>query len=73
MTSAPGRGIEPLFTDSKSAVLPLDDPGIARAVAQGFMSDWQMDMLHMSADTALLLPALVQSAGLGSAPRLDAI
>ena len=24
---APGRGVEPLFTDSKSAVLPLDDPG----------------------------------------------
>jgi uncharacterized protein (TIGR00730 family) len=43
------------------------------AVAQGFMSDWQMDMLQMSADSALLLPALVQSAGLGSAPRLDAI
>lgn len=23
-----GRGVEPLFTDSKSAVLPLDDPEI---------------------------------------------
>lgn len=31
---APGRGVEPLFTDSKSAVLPLDDPG-PRAGAAG--------------------------------------
>lgn len=32
--AAPGRGVEPLFTDSKSAVLPLDDPG-PRAGAAG--------------------------------------
>jgi hypothetical protein len=25
---APGGGIEPPLTDSKSAVLPLDDPGL---------------------------------------------
>ena len=25
---APGDGIEPSLTDSKSAVLPLDDPGL---------------------------------------------
>jgi hypothetical protein len=43
------------------------------AVSQGFMSDWQMGMLRLSADSAELLPALVQSAGLGTAPRLDAI
>lgn len=25
--TAPGRGLEPLFSEPKSAVLPLDDPG----------------------------------------------
>ena len=29
---APGRGIEPLFSAPKTAVLPLDDPGRSRAV-----------------------------------------
>ena len=28
--SAPGRGLEPLYTEPKSAVLPLNDPGIGR-------------------------------------------
>lgn len=43
------------------------------AVAQGFMSDWQMDMLCEEADAAALLPNLVQAAGLTAQARLDEI
>ena len=43
------------------------------AVAQGFMSDWQMDMLCVEADAAALLPNLVQAAGLTAQARLDEI
>ena len=43
------------------------------AVAQGFMSDWQMDMLRVEADAAALLPTLVQAAGLTKQARLDEI
>ena len=43
------------------------------AVAQGFMSDWQMDMLRVEADAASLLPTLVQAAGLTTQARLDEI
>jgi len=43
------------------------------AVSQGFMSEWQMDMLRVEADPTLLLPALVQSAGLSAQPRLGEI
>ena len=42
-------------------------------VNQGFMSDWQMDMLKLSADTTQLLPDLVQAAGLKPQARLDGI
>ena len=43
------------------------------AVAQGFMSDWQMDMLRVEADAAALLPALVQAAGLNTQARLGEV
>ena len=43
------------------------------AVAQGFMSDWQMDMLRVEADATALLPNLVQAAGLTTQARLDEI
>jgi hypothetical protein len=43
------------------------------AVAQGFMSDWQMDMLCVEADATALLPNLVQAAGLTAQARLDEI
>ena len=43
------------------------------AVAQGFMSDWQMEMLRVEADAAALLPALVQAAGLNAQARLGDI
>lgn len=43
------------------------------AVAQGFMSDWQMDMLRVEVDAASLLPTLVQAAGLTTQARLDEI
>ncbi len=43
------------------------------AVSQGFMNDWQMEMLQVSSEPEALLPALVQAAGLSAAPRLDNI
>lgn len=46
---------------------------LRQSVAQGFMSDWQMAMLRVSAQVDDLLPALVQSAGLSPEPRLDQI
>ncbi len=44
-----------------------------QSVAQGFMSDWQMDMLRVSDRPEELLPILVQNAGLGATPRLTEI
>ncbi len=46
---------------------------LRQSVAQGFMGDWQMEMLRVSAQTGELLPTLVQSAGLNLEPRLDHI
>lgn len=46
---------------------------LQQAVQQGFMNDWQMDLIRVDADALRLLPALVQAAGLSPAPRLDAI
>ncbi len=43
------------------------------SVAQQFMNDWQMGLLQQGNDPELLLPALVQAAGLSSASRLQAI
>ncbi|MDP3519596.1 MAG: TIGR00730 family Rossman fold protein [Hydrogenophaga sp.] len=43
------------------------------AVAQGFMSDWQMDMLKASTQAGSLLPDLVQAAGLSARAQLDDI
>lgn len=44
-----------------------------QSVAQGFMGDWQMEMLRVCTQADELLPALVQSAGLSPEPRLDNI
>ncbi|MCW5222997.1 LOG family protein [Verminephrobacter aporrectodeae] len=38
------------------------------SVASGFMSEWQMDLLHAATDAEALLRSLVQSAGPGQAP-----
>ncbi len=46
---------------------------LRQSVAQGFMGDWQMEMLRVSADAPTLLPGLVQAAGLNAEPRLDDI
>ena len=43
------------------------------AVQQGFMSDWQMDMLKASTQAQRLLPDLVQAAGLSPQAQLDGI
>lgn len=47
---------------------------LASAVKQGFMSDWQMELIRTDSDAELLLEALVQAAGM-TAPtvRLDQI
>ena len=42
-------------------------------VTQGFMNPWQMDLIRSDSDPAVLLPALVQEAGLAPAPMLDTI
>jgi uncharacterized protein (TIGR00730 family) len=42
-------------------------------VDKGFVSDWQMDLIHQSADLEKLLPLLVQEAGLSEGLGLDAI
>jgi len=36
------------------------------SVAQGFMSDWQMDLVRVETDLTALLPALVEAAGMAS-------
>ena len=46
---------------------------LQQAVAQGFMSDWQMGMLRHASAAGALLPDLVQAAGLSPAPRLTEI
>lgn len=42
-------------------------------VNKGFVSDWQMDLIHQSADLEKLLALLVQDAGLSEGKGLDAI
>ena len=44
---------------------------MARTVSQGFVSDWQMDLIRVDADIPTLLKSLVQSAGWGQASGLD--
>jgi len=47
---------------------------LASAVKQGFMSDWQMQLIRTGGDVELLLQALVQAAGLTAlTERLDQI
>lgn len=46
---------------------------LASALQQGFMSDWQMDMLTVADQPTRLLPDLVQAAGLSPTARLDSI
>lgn len=43
---------------------------LKQSVQQGFMSDWQLDLLTVEAQPALLLAQLVQAAGL-TAQRMD--
>lgn len=42
-------------------------------VKQGFLSDWQMDFVHQSTDADILLPQLVQAAGLAQSDGLAKI
>ena len=44
---------------------------MTRTVSQGFVSDWQMDLIRVGADIHTLLKDLVQSAGWGQASGLD--
>lgn len=46
---------------------------LQHSTAQGFMSDWQMDLVQVSSQAEQLLADLVQAAGLPLAPRLDQI
>ena len=41
---------------------------LQQSVQNGFMSDWQMGLLHSSPDVATLMRATVQSAGLSEVP-----
>jgi uncharacterized protein (TIGR00730 family) len=42
-------------------------------VAQGFVSNWQMDYVMQSSDLSQLLPRLIESAGLSADKNLSAI
>jgi uncharacterized protein (TIGR00730 family) len=42
-------------------------------VAQGFMNDWQMNLIRVGTKPEALLPELVQAAGLAPAARVEAI
>jgi uncharacterized protein (TIGR00730 family) len=42
-------------------------------VSQGFINDWQMDLIRVGRDAEPLLEQLVTDAGLSAAPRLDQI
>ncbi len=44
---------------------------LAQTVQQGFMNDWQLDLVRVGLSPAELLPALVQDAGLAPAARTD--
>ena len=43
------------------------------SVTQGFLSDWQMDLVRIEAQPEPLLEALIQSAGMTPAARMDAL
>ena len=43
------------------------------SVEQQFMGEWQMGLMQTDTDTARLLPALIQGAGLAPEGRLDAV
>jgi uncharacterized protein (TIGR00730 family) len=42
-------------------------------VIEGFVSDWQMSLIHQSENFEQLLPLLIQEAGLSEGKGLDAI
>ena len=42
-------------------------------VEQQFMNDWQMDLIRVGSDIAVLLPELVQAAGLAPEALIEAI
>jgi uncharacterized protein (TIGR00730 family) len=42
-------------------------------VKEGFVSDWQMNLIHQSDNLEQLLPLLIQEAGLADGKGLDAI
>lgn len=46
---------------------------MSQVVQDGFLSDWQMDLLKVGNDAATLLQALVQAAGLSHAPHPEKI
>lgn len=46
---------------------------VQTSVAAGFMNDWQLDLIRVGEEPEPLLAALVESAGLSAAPRLDAL
>lgn len=46
---------------------------LGASVEQQFMNDWQMGLMQVHADPAVLLPALVQAAGLSAISRLQEI
>lgn len=46
---------------------------LAHSTAQGFMGGWQNELIQVSSQPEELLASLVQSAGLGTATRLDQI
>lgn len=46
---------------------------VQASVAAGFMNDWQLDLIRVGEEPGPLLAALVESAGLSAAPRLDAL
>ena len=44
-----------------------------QSVQDNFMAPWQMDLIRCGSDPLLLLPELVQAAGLVPPDRLDAV
>jgi uncharacterized protein (TIGR00730 family) len=44
-----------------------------QSVEQGFLNDWQLDMLAVDTDPLRLLPKLVQDAGLTPGGRMGAV
>ena len=46
---------------------------LGQSVDQNFLSDWQMDLIHIMPDPEPLLKQLVQAAGMSAIPRLSDI